>query len=77
MSDARVIEIDAREMQPPEPMERVLEALDELSPGDEIHLRLWREPFPLYRVLERNGFHHLVEHGRNHEVMVRIFSRKA
>lgn len=77
MPEARVIEIDAREMQPPEPMERVLEALDMLAPGDEIHLRLWREPFPLYRVLERNGYRHQVQHAQNHEVLVRIFPPKA
>lgn len=48
--------IDARELEPPEPFERVMEALSGLGHGDQILLILNREPFPLYRVLERNGY---------------------
>ncbi len=48
--------IDARDLEPPEPFERVMEALCELPAGGEILLILNREPFPLYRVLERNGY---------------------
>ena len=51
-----MIRIDARDLEPPEPFERVMEALCELGPGDEILLILNREPVPLYRVLERNGY---------------------
>lgn len=51
-----MIRIDARGMEPPEPFERVMEALSELEPGEEILLILPREPYPLYRVLERNGY---------------------
>jgi len=36
----------------------VMEALCELAPGDSILLLLDREPFPLYRVLQRNGYRH-------------------
>ena len=50
-----VIRIDARNLEPPEPFERVMEALCDLEPDDEILLILDREPHPLYRVLERNG----------------------
>jgi uncharacterized protein (DUF2249 family) len=48
--------IDARNLEPPEPFERVMEALGTLEPGGQIMLILTREPFPLYRVLERNGY---------------------
>lgn len=48
--------VDARDLEPPEPFERVMEALCELKAGEEILLILNREPFPLYRVLERNGY---------------------
>lgn len=48
--------IDARDLAPPEPFERVMEALCDLEPGGDILLILNREPFPLYRVLERNGY---------------------
>ncbi len=48
--------IDARGLLPPEPMERVLAALPALAPGGEVTLLLYREPFPLYAVLQREGF---------------------
>ena len=51
-----MIRIDARGLEPPEPFERVMEAICELEPGGEILLILNREPAPLYRVLERNGY---------------------
>ena len=57
----RVIVIDARELEPPEPFERVMEALTTLAKGDEILLILNREPRPLYRMLERNGYRHEAE----------------
>lgn len=47
--------IDGRHLQPPEPFERVLEALDDLAVGDEILLILNCRPQPLYRVLQRSG----------------------
>jgi len=51
-----VIRIDARRLEPPEPFERVMEALCELEPGGEVLLILNREPVPLYGVLQRNGY---------------------
>lgn len=50
------IVVDARDLEPPEPFERVMEALGALAPGDDVLLILYREPFPLYRVLQRNGY---------------------
>ena len=47
--------IDGREMQPPEPLERTLAALDQLAPGEELILLLHCEPQPLYSILRRNG----------------------
>ena len=52
--------IDARGMQAPEPFERVMAALDELAPGEEIVLILNREPTPRYRGLAANGYTHRV-----------------
>ncbi len=48
--------IDARDLEPPEPFERVMEAISVLEPGGQVMLILNREPFPLYRVLQLNGF---------------------
>jgi hypothetical protein len=53
-----MIEIDARGMEAPRPFELVMEALCHMAPGDTILLRIHREPFPLYRVLDRNGYRH-------------------
>ena len=50
------IELDVRGLQPPEPLERVLEALDRLGPDDRIIVKFDRRPVPLYRILERNGY---------------------
>lgn len=50
--------IDGRDLQPPEPLELTLEALDELQPGQEIVLLLYCEPQPLYSILRRNGYFH-------------------
>lgn len=48
--------VDGRNLPAPEPMERVLEALDGLAPGDVVRFLIHREPYPLYDLLRRNGF---------------------
>lgn len=59
MSEAnRQIILDARQMVPPEPMERTLEALGELAADGELILLLYREPVPLYKILRNNGYTH-------------------
>jgi uncharacterized protein (DUF2249 family) len=58
-----VIVIDARGLEPPRPFELVMEALCELQPGDSIKLILDRVPYPLFRVLDRNGYRYQVAPG--------------
>ena len=50
------VSLDVRALPPPEPLERILEALDRLPEGG--RLRVWhrREPFPLYDLLRRMGY---------------------
>lgn len=48
--------IDAREMLPPEPLERALTALDLLRNDDELTLILNQRPQPLLQILARNGY---------------------
>ena len=48
--------IDGRNLEPPEPFLLTMEALDEIQPGQTVLLQLSREPFPLYRALELNGY---------------------
>jgi uncharacterized protein (DUF2249 family) len=53
--DARVV-LDVRGLEPPEPLERVLSALGDLGPDERLLMIIDREPRPLYRILERNGY---------------------
>ncbi|MDP3218796.1 MAG: DUF2249 domain-containing protein [Deltaproteobacteria bacterium] len=52
------IHIDARDLEPPEPLEKVMQALPLLRPGQSIRLLLLREPFPLYPILVARGYGH-------------------
>jgi len=47
--------VDARYLEPPQPFVETLEMLATLQPGEEMLLLLFREPHPLYRVLQQNG----------------------
>jgi uncharacterized protein (DUF2249 family) len=48
--------IDGREMQPPEPLERTLAALDSLPADGELLVLLYCHPNPLFNILRNNGF---------------------
>ena len=53
---AAAVIVDARGLEPPEPMVRVLNALDELPKGERLRMLIHIEPRPLFRVLERNSY---------------------
>lgn len=53
---AHEILVDARWAEPPEPMERVLVALDLLRPDEYIRFLIHREPVPLYPILGERGY---------------------
>jgi len=53
--------VDARYLEPPEPFVRTMDMLDTLAPGERMLLLLFREPHPLYRVLQQNGDSHETE----------------
>lgn len=55
---AHEILVDARGLEPPEPMEKVMQTLALLRPGQSIRLLLHREPFPLYPILAERGYRH-------------------
>lgn len=48
--------LDVCGLEPPEPLERVLDALSRLESGRRLRVVIGREPFPLYRILENNGY---------------------
>lgn len=50
--------IDGRGLEPPEPFVLVTDALSVCPPGDAVLLLLSREPHPLYRALDLNGYSH-------------------
>ena len=48
--------IDARWLEPPEPMELTLAALEVLQPGENIRLLIHREPYMLFNILKEWGY---------------------
>jgi len=48
--------LDVRGLPPCEPLERTLEALDELPSGDCLQVLIHREPHPLYVILAERGY---------------------
>ena len=68
----REILVDARDLFPPEPLERVLLALDVLKPGEHIRFLAPREPVPLYPILHQKGYRsqtHLMD-SQSYEVLI-------
>lgn len=55
------IALDVSALEPPEPMERILDALTVLAPQARLQVLIDREPHPLYRILQRNGYRHSIE----------------
>jgi hypothetical protein len=65
--------IDGREMQPPEPLEKTLVALDTLPLDGELLVLLYCHPTPLFNVLRSNGFawQEDVRDDGTHEIRIR------
>lgn len=53
---ARAIMLDVRGMEPPEPLEKVLQTIETFGDGDRLTLVIDCRPQPLFRILERSGF---------------------
>ncbi len=51
-----IVEVDARGLEPPQPLVRILEALGTLPNGAELRARTERRPMHLYGQLEERGF---------------------
>lgn len=48
--------VDVCGLAPPEPMERILEALRTLPQGETLRVHIHRQPYPLYDLLAREGY---------------------
>ncbi len=48
--------LDVSALEPPEPLVQVVDAAVALQPGEYLRVRLPREPYPLYSLLDERGF---------------------
>ncbi|MDM8564903.1 DUF2249 domain-containing protein [Candidatus Halobeggiatoa sp. HSG11] len=48
--------IDVSQLEPCEPMERILEAIPNLQAGEYLHVLHRMEPHPLYQILTQQGY---------------------
>lgn len=60
---SRHLTLDVRGMEPPEPLERVLETIGDFRAGDTLRLVIDCEPRPLFRILDQNGYAWRIEPG--------------
>ena len=63
MNGSKTHHLDARGLEPPEPLEQVLDALETLPVGQRLCMLIEREPRPLYRILLDNGFAYKTDSG--------------
>lgn len=52
----RVRNLDVSTVDPSEPVALVLDALDQLAPGEQLCVLIEHEPFPLYRLLSNRAY---------------------
>ena len=71
--------VDARGLEPPEPMEKVMQTLALLRRDQSIRLLLHREPFPLYTILAERGYGHdtRMEADGSYVILIRPLDRRA
>ncbi|MEL0586773.1 MAG: DUF2249 domain-containing protein [Candidatus Thiodiazotropha sp. (ex. Lucinoma kazani)] len=48
--------LDVRALEPPVPLERILDALDDLAKDDWLRVQHSREPYPLYSLLKEMDY---------------------
>jgi uncharacterized protein (DUF2249 family) len=68
------VRLDTRELDPPEPMVRILAAAEQLGPGETLTALLGREPVFLFPQLEKRGYNWLggfLPDGATYELTVR------
>lgn len=66
------MELDNRGLLPPEPMVRIMGALENLPTGEALHVLMDRRPIPLYAILEQRGFQVETTEGENGAVRLTI-----
>ena len=69
------ITLDVRGMEPPEPLEKMLQAIEGFGVGDRLKLVIDCRPQPLFRILERSGFAYHEEVGSASRYEITIWRR--
>lgn len=73
-----VVHLDNRDLDPPEPMVRILTAIEQLAPGQTLSALLGREPIFLFRELAKRGHQWrggFGADGTTYELTVRVRAR--
>jgi TusA-related sulfurtransferase len=70
------IVVDCIGLEPPEPLERVLEAISIAEPDQVVRMLIDREPVPLYRILGANGYAHETQCRDDGSYEIRIWRRR-
>lgn len=73
MKDEKTLVLDVRGLEPPEPLERVLDALGALANDHALLMLIDREPRPLYGILDNNGYRYQasLSHSGHYEILIR------
>ncbi|MEO7030757.1 MAG: DUF2249 domain-containing protein [Herbaspirillum sp.] len=67
--------LDVCGLEPPEPLELVLEAISALPKTQRLKMIIDREPRPLYPILTNNGFQYSVSTDANYRYEILIWHR--
>ncbi len=54
--------LDVRGLEPPEPLERILDELDALQSDEQLDVTHWREPLLLYPILAEKAWRYKTEY---------------
>lgn len=68
------IDLDVRWLEPPEPFERIIAALETLPEAATLRVLIHRQPRPLFQWLEREGY--VFRHDFNQEGFFEILIRR-
>lgn len=75
LKNRQVVEIDVRELAPPEPMTAILLALSSLPQSNVLRVHHSRQPFPLYEKLTAAGWHYECEEA-DHYFLISIYRQQ-
>ncbi|NYT61832.1 DUF2249 domain-containing protein [Alcaligenaceae bacterium] len=67
--------LDVCGLEPPEPLEQVLEALATLPHGQRLRMLIDREPRPLYSILDQNHFSYSTSHTDDYRYQILIWHK--